>query len=143
VTLQVLNQAETEQAAQLLQQCCTSDSWIARMLEQRPFADADALRSAADTAWQHLDEADYLQAFEGHPKIGDVTSLKAKYADTKQLAAGEQASVNSATDAVISALAAGNTAYEKKIRVHLHRLRHRQKRRGNVGFIAGEIAQQP
>jgi 2-oxo-4-hydroxy-4-carboxy-5-ureidoimidazoline decarboxylase len=114
VTLQVLNQAETEQAAQLLQQCCTSDSWIARVLEQRPFADADALRSAADTAWQHLDEADYLQAFEGHPKIGDVNSLKAKYADTKQLAAGEQASVNSANETVISALAAGNAAYEKK-----------------------------
>jgi 2-oxo-4-hydroxy-4-carboxy-5-ureidoimidazoline decarboxylase len=114
VTLQVLNQAETEQAAQLLQQCCTSDSWIARMLEQRPFADADALHSAADAAWQHLEETDYLQGFAGHPKIGDVNSLKAKYADTKQLAAGEQASVNSANETVISALAAGNAAYEKK-----------------------------
>ena len=114
MTLQVLNQAETEQAAQLLQQCCTSDSWIARMLEQRPFADADALHSAADAAWQHLEETDYLQAFAGHPKIGDVNSLKAKYADTKQLAAGEQASVISANETVISALAAGNAAYEKK-----------------------------
>jgi 2-oxo-4-hydroxy-4-carboxy-5-ureidoimidazoline decarboxylase len=114
VTLEVLNLAGTERAAQLLQQCCSSDAWIAGVLEQRPFTDTRAVHSAADAAWQHLEETDYLQAFAGHPKIGDVNSLKAKYADTKQLAAGEQASLDSANETVISALAAGNAAYEKK-----------------------------
>ncbi|MEQ8802229.1 MAG: 2-oxo-4-hydroxy-4-carboxy-5-ureidoimidazoline decarboxylase, partial [Haliea sp.] len=61
-----------------------------------------------------LGEADLLEAFEGHPKIGDVNSLKAKYSSTKALAAGEQSSVDEAGDAIIEALARGNSEYEEK-----------------------------
>ena len=55
-----------------------------------------------------------MQAFQGHPKIGDVGSLKAKYANTKELAAGEQSGMTVATDDVISTLAKGNLDYENK-----------------------------
>ena len=98
----------------MLLQCCTSEAWIAGLLKLRPFSSPEAVHHAANKAWQGLQEEDYLQSFDGHPKIGDVDSLKAKYADTKALAAGEQASVDSASDQLIAALAAGNTAYEKK-----------------------------
>ena len=84
------------------------------MVSGRPYSSAEALRSAADQNWQGLDESDYLQAFDGHPKIGDVGSLKTKYANTKELAAGEQSSVNVASDDTIRALADGNSAYEDK-----------------------------
>ena len=84
------------------------------MVSGRPYSTADELRSAADKNWQGLDEHDYLQAFDGHPKIGDVESLKAKYANTKELAAGEQSSVNVASGDTIAALADGNSAYEEK-----------------------------
>ena len=84
------------------------------MVGNRPYDSADALRLAADDNWRGLAEADYLQAFDGHPKIGDVGSLKAKYANTKELAAGEQSSVNEASDEVIRALADGNTRYQEK-----------------------------
>ena len=40
-----------------------------------------------------LTEADWLEAFAAHPLIGDVDSLRKKYAATKQLAAGEQSGV--------------------------------------------------
>jgi 2-oxo-4-hydroxy-4-carboxy-5-ureidoimidazoline decarboxylase len=43
-----------------------------------------------------------------------VSSLKARYANTKKLAAGEQASVATAGDGVIAALADANTQYEEK-----------------------------
>ena len=114
MSLVELNNASTEDAAHMFAQCCTSERWIARMVESRPYADGDSLKQAADLHWQGLAEADYLQAFEGHPKIGDVNSLKAKYANTKALAAGEQSAVSEATDDVIQTLADGNRAYEQK-----------------------------
>ena len=46
------------------------------MLQQRPFRDSDALHAAADSAWIGLGEQDYLEAFSGHPKIGDIQSLQ-------------------------------------------------------------------
>jgi 2-oxo-4-hydroxy-4-carboxy-5-ureidoimidazoline decarboxylase len=95
-------------------QCCVSERWVERMVESRPFADVEALYSAADSNWQNLDDADYLQAFEGHPMIGDVSTLRAKYANTKELASGEQSSVNQATEEVIQALSRDNKAYFDK-----------------------------
>ncbi|MEH6611136.1 MAG: 2-oxo-4-hydroxy-4-carboxy-5-ureidoimidazoline decarboxylase [Halioglobus sp.] len=114
MSLASLNDADTTEASQLLRQCCTSETWIKRLAQGRPFASSEVLHIAADIAWQGLVEKDYLQSFDGHPKIGDVGSLKAKYANTKALAAGEQASVDSASDQIINALAEGNTAYEEK-----------------------------
>ena len=114
MSLETLNSASPEAARDLLRQCCTSDLWVERMTGSRPFANADSLRKSADKHWKGLDEGDYLQAFDGHPKIGNVSSLKAKYAKTKSLAAGEQSSVNTASDEIIDRLAAGNTNYENK-----------------------------
>jgi 2-oxo-4-hydroxy-4-carboxy-5-ureidoimidazoline decarboxylase len=114
MSLDGINQASPADAAQLFRQCCTSGHWIERMVATRPYASADALRQQADSHWRDMAEADYLEAFDGHPKIGDVGSLKAKYANTKALAAGEQSGVNVATDEVIRRLAAGNRQYEEK-----------------------------
>ena len=114
MSLESLNSAAPEDASHLLRQCCTAEAWITALVAQRPFVDEAALRGAADSVWAGLGEADYLQAFDGHPKIGDVSSLKAKYADTKQLAAGEQSSVEQASDEVIAELAEGNQRYEEK-----------------------------
>jgi 2-oxo-4-hydroxy-4-carboxy-5-ureidoimidazoline decarboxylase len=113
MSLEGINQASPADAAHMFRQCCTSQHWIERMVTTRPYASADALRQQADNHWRDMAEADYLEAFDGHPKIGDVGSLKAKYANTKALAAGEQSGVNVATDEVIQRLAAGNRQYEE------------------------------
>jgi 2-oxo-4-hydroxy-4-carboxy-5-ureidoimidazoline decarboxylase len=112
--LQSLNTLPIDQANHLFMQCCTSERWIEEMVANRPFADSNNLRETADHIWNHLTEKDYLQAFEGHPKIGDVGSLKAKYANTKELASGEQSGANCATDELIGELAISNSAYEEK-----------------------------
>lgn len=114
MSLAQLNSASAEDARIMLLQCCTSDAWIAGLVAARPFPSEQALRQTADEIWMELSEPDYLQAFDGHPKIGDVSSLKAKYAGTKSLAAGEQSSVSEAEDKVIEALARGNTQYDSK-----------------------------
>ena len=114
MSLQTLNEADEAEATRLLAQCCSSQSWISSLVSARPFASVSALSTAADAVWAGLAEMDFLEAFEGHPKIGDVSSLKQMYADSKQLAAREQSAVDTASDEVIAALAAGNRAYENK-----------------------------
>lgn len=114
MSLLALNRADAGAAASMLRQCCTSERWISALVEARPYTDEHTLHATADSVWGDLEEADYLQSFDGHPRIGDVNSLKAKYADTKALAEGEQASVTSASDEVIASLAQGNADYEHK-----------------------------
>lgn len=109
-----LNNLTVEEATHSFMQCCTATAWVARMVNARPFTDQQDLVSKADKAWQGLEEADYLEAFEGHPQIGNVATLRAKYANTKALASGEQSSVSEATEEVLEALAKGNADYLAK-----------------------------
>jgi 2-oxo-4-hydroxy-4-carboxy-5-ureidoimidazoline decarboxylase len=84
------------------------------MLAQRPFASLHTLCEQAESIWQHLTEADYLQAFEAHPKIGDVSSLREKYANTKAIAANEQSGAQQASEETLQRLSELNHVYEQK-----------------------------
>ena len=112
--LQQINNLDKEKAHHLFMQCCTSERWVEKMVAGRPYIDSNSLRQTADRHWNQMTEDDYLQAFEGHPKIGDITSLKAKYANTKELASDEQAGVKQAYDQLMIDLAEDNRAYEEK-----------------------------
>lgn len=101
-------------AADAFMQCCTSSKWVAKMVAARPHTDLDALLAAANANWAGLSESDYLEAFDGHPQIGDVSSLMAKYATTKALAAGEQSGMTEADEQTIKQLARGNSDYLEK-----------------------------
>ena len=114
MSIEQINRADSSQAEHIFRQCCTSETWIGLMVSARPYESAAALSRAAERNWRGLAAEDYLQAFDGHPKIGDVGSLKEKYANTKELAAGEQSSVKKASDDTIAALADGNSAYQQK-----------------------------
>ena len=82
MTLSQLNTLSLADARHAFMQCCTSSAWVNAMADARPYVDTDALFAHADAVWQQLAEGDYLEAFEGHPKIGDISSLRAKYANT-------------------------------------------------------------
>jgi len=112
--LKHLNTVDVEQAKHAFLQCCTSIVWVEKMVSSRPYNSEEQLRNVADKHWRGLNEADYLEAFEGHPKIGDVNSLRAKYANTKALASGEQSSVAHADESTLTALAQGNSEYETR-----------------------------
>ncbi len=114
-----LNSLDDHSARDALARCCGATRWVAQMLTARPFDSHYELMEEAEEIWWSLDEADWREAFEHHPKIGDVESLRAKYAstkfdDTKAWASNEQAGVEGATDAVIEELAVGNAQYEAK-----------------------------
>jgi 2-oxo-4-hydroxy-4-carboxy-5-ureidoimidazoline decarboxylase len=68
----------------------------------------------SDRIWEECDVDDYLEAFQGHPRIGDVESLAKKYANTKTWAGGEQKGVEGAASEVLERLAQGNADYEEK-----------------------------
>lgn len=111
MTLADVNTADAETASQVLSRCCSCRRWVETLVQERPYADGDALRRAADRIWATLDEDDYLEAFAGHPQIGDVDSLRETYADTHSLAEDEQAGVVGADDAILGELARCNADY--------------------------------
>ncbi|GAA5143991.1 2-oxo-4-hydroxy-4-carboxy-5-ureidoimidazoline decarboxylase [Thalassotalea piscium] len=114
MNLHILNSATKEQATHSFMQCCTSSAWVEAMVAGRPYADRDSVIKQASTVWENLAEVDYLEAFEGHPQIGNVDTLRAKYANTKELASGEQSAVNDASEQVLINLAKGNANYLAK-----------------------------
>jgi allantoicase len=59
------------EATEALKRCCGSSQWTAAMVAARPFEDVAALLRIAERTWWHLAEADHLEAFAAHPKIGE------------------------------------------------------------------------
>lgn len=114
MNLEAFNALPDAEAREILQGCCVSHRWVGGMMAGRPYATAADLRDAAIRVWESLGKPDWLEAFEGHPKIGDVASLKARYASTEHLAAAEQAGMAAADDEIIERLATGNARYEKR-----------------------------
>mmetsp|Transcript_17322 Transcript_17322/g.28447 ORF Transcript_17322/g.28447 Transcript_17322/m.28447 type:complete len:148 (+) Transcript_17322:165-608(+) len=85
------------------------------MVQRRPYRTVEEILDTADRIWWHeLDRADVLESFGHHPKIGDIGTLRAKYADTKVWAENEQSGMNQAAEDTLQELAKGNQDYERK-----------------------------
>lgn len=110
-----LNQLDPDSLRAALAKCCASERWIDRMIVERPFSvDNRLLLRDAAVFWWAMDREDWLEAFAGHPKIGDVESLRAKYAGTGDWARGEQSGVANASETTIARLAELNREYESR-----------------------------
>ena len=114
MTLSELNALKDEQAYKWFSQCCVATYWCELMVESLPYADLAALLEHAQTAWQQCNDSDFKQAFEGHPMIGDMASLRAKYASTKELAGNEQQGAAQADEQTLAALSDLNHRYLAK-----------------------------
>jgi len=114
MTLEQLNRSNEADATAAFTQCCSAQRWVERMVIDRPFESLDELLEISDRIWEECDVEDYMEAFEGHPRIGDVESLAKKYANTKGWAGGEQKGVEGADRDVIERLAKGNADYEER-----------------------------
>ncbi len=96
------------------EKCCGSSTWVEKMVNSRPFYDADSLHEVSDKIWNSLSSQDYLEAFTHHPQIGDVDSLKKKFASTANWAGNEQKGASQASDEVLQQLKLGNDEYLKR-----------------------------
>ena len=114
MTLESLNTLLPDAAREEFLKCCHSSNWAEQMVNGRPFADVEQLLRFAEETWEACSEVDGLEAFLGHPKIGDIKSLARKYAATEGWSEGEQSGVEGANMEVLKGLAEGNRKYEEK-----------------------------
>lgn len=114
VTIEFLNNLNQSDAELWFSQCCAAPKWYQEMAIARPFRDLEQMRSVAKELWLQCSDQDFLTAFEAHPMIGDVNSLRAKYAATKSIASNEQQGTTQANEDTLQALATINQEYLDK-----------------------------
>lgn len=109
-----LNAMSEDDARETMRRCCGASWWCDAMVAARPFADDAAIATAADDAFDAMPREAWLEAFTSHPKIGDLSSLRMKFAGNKEWSGGEQSGVNTADDATLQGLSDGNREYEER-----------------------------
>jgi len=102
-----LDAMSESEAATALRAVCGSRHWVERMLALRPFEDSASLVRAGERIWWSLEEADWLEAFAAHPRIGERQTGARWSAD-------EQSGVGAAGAAVLEELDSLNRAYQEK-----------------------------
>ncbi len=70
--------------------------------------------ATSDEVWQSLGEADWQEAFESHPRIGESHAEKAAPAQSSAWSEQEQQKAAAADEAMKTALKWGNREYELK-----------------------------
>lgn len=109
-----LNESPYEAAVEIFTRCCGATRWAQGMAARRPFQTEQEVFTASDQLLDDLSDEDWLEAFRHHPKIGDISALRAKFASTATWAQGEQSGTASASEKVLQGLAQGNADYEAK-----------------------------
>jgi OHCU decarboxylase len=112
-TLQSWNEADDAAALDAMVACCGARRWAEGMVALRPIESVVELSDAADRVWNMMGEADWMEAFACHPRIGERT---AAHASRKSVAwsTQEQSAAGSANERVLAELAAGNLLYEER-----------------------------
>jgi 2-oxo-4-hydroxy-4-carboxy-5-ureidoimidazoline decarboxylase len=114
MTLYDLNMLPKAQLRLELLKCCGSSAWVEKVMNFFPIEDLVELLDDAEEEWYKCSQEDWKEAFSHHPKIGDIDSLKKKFASTANWAMGEQSGTSTASEETIEALAKGNEEYEDK-----------------------------
>lgn len=114
MTIAEFDHLPDEKKKELLKQCCGSPAWVNKMLTVFPVEDLVEFLDVTEQKWNECTEQEQMEAFEHHPKIGDINSLKERFADTAGWAAVEQSGVVSSNEKTLQDLAKGNQEYENK-----------------------------
>jgi 2-oxo-4-hydroxy-4-carboxy-5-ureidoimidazoline decarboxylase len=101
-----------EQAVKEILPCCGSNAWANGMTAQRPFPEDATLLAVSDQIWRNLTEADWMEAFRSHPRIGESRAPVSVPTQSATWSKREQQSLTAAGDAVKIALAEANREYE-------------------------------
>ena len=97
-----------------LRACCGAHRWIEGMLAARPFGSAERAREEADRVWKRLGPADWLEAFNHHPRIGERKTVAPQDTTAAARSSNEQAQVTKASAELKKQLAHVNADYERR-----------------------------
>lgn len=112
--LSELDQLPAAEARAAFERCCGARRWVDAMVAGRPYRSVEALYMTSEREYQALRREDWLEAFSHHPRIGDASALREKFASTAAWAGAEQSGAAAADDATLEALALGNQEYERR-----------------------------
>jgi len=113
-TLAAWNAAGAMEARNAMLACCGAKRWADAMVALRPIASVFALSKEADRVWSTVQEADWLEAFACHPRIGERRVSAHVGAQSSAWSKAEQTQTNSASDRVLADIAEGNQRYEEQ-----------------------------
>ena len=105
------NNIDDNERCRLLMGCCSCSRWATKLSAEGPFSSIQHLIEKATRCWSEMGEADILEAFSGHPKIGDVKDLEKKYGSSPM---EEQSSVRLANTKTLERLKNKNEEYLEK-----------------------------
>jgi OHCU decarboxylase len=106
VPIAKLDALSPAEATSAFRRCCGSARWAEAMTAARPFEDAPSMLRIAERIWWSLGEADYLEAFAAHPKIGEASG--------SAWSKSEQAAAATAAEQTLAELATLNREYDAK-----------------------------
>ncbi len=108
------NKADDSAALEAMMACCGARRWAALMVASRPLATVAALSETADRLWSKMQEADWLEAFACHPRIGEQNAAAHAGAQSTAWSRQEQSRTGAADENVLVELAKGNKLYEER-----------------------------
>ena len=111
--LSAWNDADEAVALEAMLACCGAREWASAMIALRPIDNVLELSEAADRVWATMTEADWMEAFACHPRIGERKAVQAT-AKSAMWSGQEQSSVATAESLVLEELAETNVQYEQK-----------------------------
>lgn len=114
MSLSDLNKWDESRVIDELARCCSSRNWVHQMIAARPFSSAAEFCSIGEKIWYELSESDWLEAFSGHPKIGDMNSLRAKFGGDHEASEKEQSGITEASEDTLRELSRLNQVYEER-----------------------------
>ncbi len=112
-TLEAWNKADEAAAFDAMIACCGATRWALAMVALRPIGGIVELSEAADRVWATMNESDWMEAFAGHPRIGERKPAHA-VEKSAEWAHQEQSLAATAEDNVLAELAEGNALYEER-----------------------------
>ena len=96
---------------EMLTACCGAKRWVGEMLASQPFESATDLHARAESIWWSLSEADWLEAFASHPKIGERAKHSGASSDWSRQ---EQSRAETQDSALSDELMRLNREYEER-----------------------------
>jgi 2-oxo-4-hydroxy-4-carboxy-5-ureidoimidazoline decarboxylase len=74
MNIDAINNLTANELEARLQKCCHCAAWAERVAGSAPFLTAGNLVECCSGQWLKATEEEILEAFSGHPQIGDMTS---------------------------------------------------------------------